>query len=114
MIVPDAVRCVKPLIPLLSIKTSAASVIPVLLKLIIGSFNTFGSFIEVAFKVHKGAKSTMPPFTMSCPETVRDGVVIEPLLEIKRDDAFIPPVLKFSATTVPVNLILATGIVPAA
>ena len=111
---PDAIRCVKPLILLLSITTSAASVIPVLLKLMIGSFNMLVSFIEVAFKVSKGAEANMPPFTINCPETMRDGVAIESLLEIERDDAFISPKFMFSATTVPIKLILATVIVPEA
>ena len=49
-------------------------------------------FIKLSFKVSKGAEATMP-FTVYSPETVRDGVVIEPLLEplleIERDDAFL-------------------------
>ena len=56
--------------------------IPVLLKLMIGVFVMFVRFIEVAFKVSKGAEATMPPFTVNIYETARDGVVIEPLLEI--------------------------------
>ena len=67
--------------------------IPVLLKLMIGVFVTFVRFIEVAFKVSKGAEATMLPLTVNRPETLRDGVVIEPLLApllvIIRDDAFI-------------------------
>ena len=47
----------------------------------------------------------MPPFSVNSPETVRDGVVIEPLLEIERDDAFIAPILMFSAATVPDEVI---------
>ena len=88
VIVPDAVRCVKPLLLLLSINTSATSVNPVLLKLMIGSFNMFVSFIEVVFKVGNGAEATMPQFTIKRPETVRDGVVIQPLLEIERKTHF--------------------------
>ena len=38
--------------------------------------------------------------------------MIEPLLEIERDDAFIAPVLMLSATTVPVELISEAAIVP--
>ena len=38
--------------------------------------------------------------------------MIEPLLEIERDDAFISPILMFSATTVPVELIYEAVIVP--
>ena len=73
-------------------------------------------FIEVASKVSKRAEATMPPFTVKSPETVRDGVVIEPrldpLLEIERDDAFIAPVFMFSAATVPIELIYEAVTVP--
>ena len=62
--------------------------IAVPLKLMIGVFVMCVRFIEVAFKVSNGAEATMPPFTVNIPETVRDGVVIEPLLEIERYDAF--------------------------
>ena len=51
VIVPDAVRFVKPLILLLFIATSAASVIPVLLKLMTDVFDMFVSFIELDFNV---------------------------------------------------------------
>ena len=71
------------------------------MKLKIGVFVMLVRFIEVAFKVSKGAEATMPPFTVNRPGTVRNGVMIELPLEIRRDDAFIPPVLTFSATTVP-------------
>ena len=58
----------------------------------------------------------MPPFTVNSPETVRDGVVIEPLLEsrleIENDDAFIAPILMFSAATAPDELIYAAVKVP--
>ena len=111
VIVPDAVRFVKPLILLLFIATSAASVIPVLLKLMIDVFDMFVSFIELDFNVSV-LELYKYPFTARSFETVRDGVVIEPLLEIERDDAFISPVLMFSATTVPVELIYEAVIVP--
>ena len=42
----------------------------------------------------------------------KDGVVIEPPLEIERDDAFISPVLMFSDATVPVELIYEAVTVP--
>ena len=45
VIVPDAVRCVKPMILLLFINASAASVVPVLLKLMIGVFVMLVKFI---------------------------------------------------------------------
>ena len=111
VIVPDAVRFVKPLILLLCIATSAASVIPVMLKLMIGVFNMFTNFIELDFNVSDIALYKYP-FTVSLLETVRDGVVIEPLLEIERDDAFIAPVLTFSDATVPVELIYEAVTVP--
>ena len=111
MIVPDAIRFVKPLILLLFIATSAASAIPALLKLMTDMFDMFLSCIELDFNVSV-LKLYKYPFTATSFETVRDGVVIEPLLEIERDDAFISPVLMFSDATVPVELIYEAVTVP--
>ena len=111
VIVPDAIRLVKPLILLLCIATSAASVIPVLLKLVIDVFDMFVSSIELDFNasVVEFCKYT---FTAGSFETIRNGVVIEPLLETRRYDASIAPILMFSASTVPVELIYEDVIVP--
>ena len=73
--VPDAVRFVKPLILLLFIATSAPNAIPVLLKLMIGVFDMFSSFIEVDFNVSDKALHKFP-FTVRSFETVRDAAVI--------------------------------------
>ena len=111
VIIPDALRFVKPLIRLLRIATLAASVIPVLLKLMIVVFDMFVSFMEVDVNVSV-LELYEYPFTARLFETVRDGVVIEPLLETERDDAFIAPVLMFSAAAVPVELIYVAVTVP--
>ena len=97
VIVPDAVRFVKPLILLLFIATSAPNAIPVLLKLMIGVLDMFSSLIEVDFNVSCVALYKFP-FTVSSVETVRDGVVIE--LEAVR---FVKPLilLLFIATLAP-------------
>ena len=80
VIVPDAVRFVKPLILLLCIATLAASVIPVLLKLMTDVFDMFVSAIELNCNVSI-IELYKYPFTARLFETVRDGVVIAPLLE---------------------------------
>ena len=91
--------------------TSAHRDFPVLLKPLIVPFDTFVSSFELDFNVSviQGYKY---PFTARSFEAVRDGVVIEPLLETDRDDACIAPVLMFSAATVPVELIYEAVIVP--
>ena len=91
VLVSDAVRFVNTLILLLFIATSAPNAIPVLLKLLIGMFNRFESFIDLDFNV-RIVELYKYPFTPRSFETVRDGVVIEPLLETKRDDEFIAPI----------------------
>ena len=111
--VPDAVRFVTPLLLLLCIATLAASVIPVLLKLMTDVFDMCVSSIELDFNVSV-FELYKYPFTARSFETVRDGVAIEPLLEIERDDAFMSAVRMFGATTDPVEFKYEPVIVPKA